>query len=183
MVSWVKTLSSNNPWITRKEKAGGGVFLDIGIVLLDLVLWLTGYPDITRVNAKMYNHRTKSVEDSCVVFLELKTGVSVVLEVSWSFPSEDYFYCNFFGSNGSAAINPLRILKELHGSVVNVTPTKSETPKNLYKKSYENELRHFVGAVRGLHPVVSTADEAVHRMKIVDAIYKSAKRGREIFPK
>lgn len=181
---WLKKLSSNNPWITRKEKAGGGVFLDIGIVLLDLVLWMTGFPDIGRVTAKMYKHRTKSVEDSCIVFLELKQSVSVALEVSWSLPSaEDFFYCNFFGSGGSAMINPLRILKELHGSVVNVTPTKTETPQNLFRKSYENELRHFVGAVRGLHPVISTADEAVHRMKIVDAIYKSAQKGKEIFPK
>jgi predicted dehydrogenase len=181
---WLKKLAKNNPWITRKEKAGGGVLLDIGIVLLDLVLWMTGFPDIVRVTAKMYKHRTKSVEDSCVVFLELKQSVSVALEVSWSFPSsEDFFYCNFFGSGGSAMINPLRILKEMHGSVVNVTPTKTETPQNLYRKSYENELRHFVGAVRGLHPVVSTADEAVHRMRIVDAIYKSAQKGKEIFPK
>lgn len=179
---WLKKLSSTNPWITRKDKAGGGVFLDIGIVMLDLVLWMTGFPEIARVSAKMYKHKTKSVEDSCIVFLELKSGVSVTLEVSWSFPSsEDYFYYHLFGSDGSAMINPLRILKELHGSVVNVTPTKSETPHNLYKKSYENELRHFVGATRALHPVISTADEAVQRMKIVEAIYKSAQKGKELF--
>ncbi len=55
-----------------------------------------------------------------------------------------------------------------------------ETPQNLYKRSYETELKHFVGAVRGLHPVISTADEAVKRMRIVDAIYKSAEKGKEV---
>jgi uncharacterized membrane protein len=34
--------------------------------------------------------------------------------------------------------------------------------------------------VRDLHPVISTADEAVQRMKIVDAVYRSAKRGKEV---
>lgn len=179
---WFKKQSSDNPWFTRKEKAGGGVFLDLGIVMLDLVLWMTGFPDIVRVGSKMYSHKTKDVEDSCIVFLELKHSVSVAMEVSWSFQaSEDFFYCNLYGSEGSAMINPLRILKELHGSIVNVTPAKMETPQHLYIKSYENELKHFVGAVRGFHPVISTGEEAVQRMKIVDAVYKSATKGKEIF--
>lgn len=178
---WLKKLASNNPWITRKDKAGGGVFLDLGIVMLDLVLWMTGYPEILRVDAKMYKHKTTSVEDSCLAFLEMKYGNAVMLEVSWSLQSaQDFFYYNLYGSEGSAMINPLRILKELHGNIVNVTPAKVETPQDLCKKSYENELKHFVGAARGLHPVVSTGDEAVHRMKIVEAIYNLAAKGKEI---
>lgn len=178
---WLKKLAANNVWLTRREKSGGGVFLDLGIVILDLVLWMTGYPEVVRVNAKMYRHRMKSVEDSSIVFLELKHGTSVVIEVSWSLPSaEDSFYCDLYATEGSAMINPLRILKELRGNVVNLTPAKLETPQNLYKKSYENELKHFIGAARGLHPVISTGDEAVHRMKVVEALYKSAARGKEI---
>jgi predicted dehydrogenase len=178
---WLKKLSVDNPWITRKEKSGGGVFLDLGIVMLDLILWMTGFPEIVRVSSRMYHHSTKSVEDTCVVFLQLKSGVTVTIEVSWSLQSaEDFFYCQLFGSGGSAMINPLRILKNLHGNIVNVTPAKLESRQNLHKKSYENELKHFVGAARGLHPVVSTGEEAVHRMKIVDAIYGSSKRGKEI---
>ncbi|MBI1807281.1 MAG: Gfo/Idh/MocA family oxidoreductase [Ignavibacteria bacterium] len=178
---WLKKLSNDNPWITHKDKSGGGVFLDLGIVMLDLILWMMAFPPVARVNSKMYMHKTKSVEDSCIVFLEMKYGTSMMLETSWSFQSaEDFFYCDFFGSDGSAMINPLRIHKQLHGNLVNVTPAKTETPFNLFKKSYENELRHFVGAVRELHPVISTGDEAVHRMKVVDAIYRSAAKGKEI---
>jgi predicted dehydrogenase len=178
---WLKKLSNNNPWITQKEKAGGGVFLDLGIVMLDLVLWMLGYPEVQRVSSKMYKHKTKSVEDSCIAFIEMKYGTSVMLEVSWSFMSaQDFLYCDFFGSEGSAMINPLRIHKELHGNLVNVTPVKIESPQNLYKKSYENELKHFVGAARGLHEIISTADEAVQRMRIVEAIYQSAEKGKEI---
>ena len=178
---WLKKLSTTNPWITQKDKAGGGVFLDLGIVMLDMVLWMLGFPAIERVSSKMYMHKTKSVEDSCMVFLEMKYGVSIMIEVSWSFQSEqDFFYCTFYGSEGSAMINPLRIHKQLHGNLVNVTPAKIETPSNLHKKSYENELKHFVGAARGLHQIISTADEAVQRMKIVVAIYQSAQKGKEV---
>lgn len=178
---WLKKLADSSPWMTRKEKSGGGVILDLGIVLLDLVLWMAGFPVIHRVNAHAYRHKTKAVEDTCIAFLESKNGVSVSLEMSWSFPARsDFFYCNLFGTEGSAEINPLRIMKELHGNIVNVTPVKIETPQNLSKKSYENELKHFIGAARDLHMVISTADEAVHRMRVVDAIYKSAQKGKEV---
>jgi predicted dehydrogenase len=50
----------------------------------------------------------------------------------------------------------------------------------MYKKSYENELKHFVGAARGLHQIVSSGDEAVQRMKVAEAIYQSAQKGREV---
>ena len=178
---WLKKLSNDNPWITQKDKSGGGVFLDLGIVMLDMVLWMMGYPAVQRVSSKMYKHKTKSVEDSCVAFIEMKNGSTVSLEASWSFLSEkDFMYCDFYGTEGSAMINPLRIHKELHGNLVNVTPVKIESPQNLYKKSYENELKHFVGAARGLHEVISTGDEAVLRMRIVEAIYQSAEKGKEI---
>ncbi|HYQ86742.1 MAG TPA: Gfo/Idh/MocA family oxidoreductase [Bacteroidota bacterium] len=178
---WLRKLSTTNPWITQKDKSGGGVFLDLGIVMLDLVLWMLGFPPVERVTAKMYMQKTKSVEDSCIAFIEMKYGASITLEVSWSFQAlEDYFYCDFFGSEGSAKINPLRIHKQLHGNLVNVTPAKIESPANLYKKSYENELKHFVGAARGLHQIISTGEEAVQRMKAVEAIYQSAQKGKEI---
>jgi predicted dehydrogenase len=178
---WLRKLSNDNPWITRKDKSGGGVFIDLGIAMLDLNLWMLDFPPVERVSATMHRHKTKSVEDSCLAFLHMKGGATMVLEVSWSLQSaQDFFYCDFYGSEGSAMINPLRIHKQLHDNLVNVTPAKLETPYNLHKKSYENELKHFIGAVRGLHTVISTGEEAVHRMKIVEAVYASAQKGKEI---
>ena len=117
---WLRKLSTANRWMTQKDKSGGGVFFDLGIVMLDLILWMLGFVPVERVNAKMYMHKTKSVEDSCIVFLEMKYGTAAVLEVSWSLQSaQDFFYCEFFGSEGSAMINPLRIHKQLQGILVN----------------------------------------------------------------
>jgi predicted dehydrogenase len=178
---WFKNVTSNNSWLTKKEIAGGGVILDLGIVMLDLSLWMLGFPAVERVSSKTYQHKTKNVEDSAVMFLEVKGGATLLVETSWSFQSGDeFFYCNFFGTEGSAMINPLRIHKQLHGNLVNVTPARVETSQNLHKKSYENELRHFIGAVRGSRQMVSTGEEALKRMKIVDAIYQSAKKGKEV---
>lgn len=178
---WLKRSAGESAWFKKKDKSGGGVFLDLGIVMLDLALWMMGYPDPLQVSATMYKHTSKDVEDTALAFLRMKNGSTLSIEVSWTFPaSEDFFYCDSYGTIGSAIINPFRILKTMHDNLVNVTPQKIETPQNMFRRSYENELKHFLGAMRNLHPIVSTGEEAVHRMKIVDAIYKSAARGKEI---
>ena len=180
-VGWLRKRNSDSSWVTQKEKSGGGVFIDLGIVMLDMALWMMGYPDVKRVDAAHYRNRTKQVEDTSLVSVKLKNGSMVNIEVSWSmFLDDDVYYCNVFGAEGSASLNPLRINKELHGNLVNLAPAKMEPPQHLFKRSYENELRHFLGAVRDLHPIISTAEEAVQRMKIVDAVYKSVRLEKEV---
>ncbi|MEX0603015.1 MAG: Gfo/Idh/MocA family oxidoreductase, partial [Bacteroidota bacterium] len=63
---WLKKLSVANPWLTRKEQSGGGVVLDLGIVMFDLAFWMMGYREVNEVIATNYSHNTKEVEDSSV---------------------------------------------------------------------------------------------------------------------
>jgi predicted dehydrogenase len=181
---WLRKQSVTSPWFLRKEHSGGGVFLDLGIAVMDLALWLTGFPEAKRVSASNYSLMKKGVEDTSTAFITMEDNVTVVVEASWSLQTEsDFFYCELFGTEGSARVNPLRINKSAkggHGNLVNVTPLKMDTPQNMYRRSYESELKHFLGAVRGLHPMISTADDALKRMKIIDGIYKSAERKKEI---
>jgi predicted dehydrogenase len=178
---WFKKLNTESPWLTTKTQSGGGVVMDLGIVMFDLALWMMGYPEVNELTATNYIHHTKDVEDSSIVYLKLKNSSILTVEVSWSFEStSDFFYCDCFGTEGSGSLNPFRIIKRMHGDLVNVAPASIETPQNLYRKSYENELKHWIGSLRGLHPVISSGEEAVHRMKIVDLVYKSAKRGKAV---
>lgn len=178
---WFKKLSSESAWLTKKTQSGGGVVLDLGIVMFDLAFWMMGYPEVKEVTATNYSHHTKDVEDSSIVFLKMRNGSTLTIEASWSFEStSDFFYCDCFGTEGSGSLNPFRIIKRMHDNLVNVAPVSMETPQSLYRKSYENELKHWIGSLRGLHHVISTGDEAVHRMKVVDLIYKSAKRSKAV---
>jgi predicted dehydrogenase len=43
-----------------------------------------------------------------------------------------------------------------------------------------NELKSFIGAVKGFNPVFSPGEESMQRMKIIEAIYKSASENVEI---
>ncbi|MFQ5824284.1 MAG: Gfo/Idh/MocA family oxidoreductase [bacterium] len=111
----------------------------------------------------------------------LDDEATLTVEVSWALLSEkDFFYTNLFGTKGGALLNPLRIHKEIHGNLVNVTPSKEESPSNLYKKSYENELQHFVNCLKNGDEIASSGEENLERMRIVDAVYESAKTGREV---
>jgi predicted dehydrogenase len=178
---WFKKLNAESAWLTKKTQSGGGVVLDLGIVMLDLAFWMMGFPEVREVSATNYSHHTKDVEDSSVVFLKMKNGSTLTIEASWSFEStSDFFYCDCFGTDGSGSLNPFRIIKRMHDNLVNVAPASIETPQSLYRKSYENELKHWIGALRGLNPIISNGEEAVQRMKIIDLIYKSAKRGKAV---
>ena len=178
---WFKKFNSESAWLTKKKQSGGGVVLDLGIVMFDLAFWMLGYPEVKEVMAANYSHHTKDVEDSSIIFLKMKNDSTLTIEASWSFEStSDFFYCDCFGTEGSGSLNPFRIIKRMHGNLVNVAPASIETSQSLYRKSYENELKHWVGSLRGLHTIISSGDEAVHRMKIMDAIYRSAKRDKAV---
>jgi predicted dehydrogenase len=178
---WLRRRTSDSKWILQKEKSGGGVFIDLGVVMLDMTLWMLGYPEVQRVNASTYRQKSRQVEDTAVVAVHLKSGARIQIEVSWSmFVEDDVYYCDIYGSEGSASLNPIRVNKELHGNMVNLAPSRVDAAQHMFKRSYENELKHFLGAVRGIHPLISPADEAVHRMRVVDAVYRSARLNRDV---
>ncbi len=178
---WLRRRTSDSKWILQKEKSGGGVFIDLGVVMLDMTLWMLGYPEVHRVNASTYRQKSRQVEDTAIVAVHLKSGARIQIEVSWSmFVEDDVYYCDIYGSEGSASLNPIRVNKELHGNMVNLAPSRVDAPQHMFKRSYENELKHFLGAVRGIHPLISPADEAVHRMRVVDAVYRSARLNRDV---
>jgi predicted dehydrogenase len=178
---FLKKRSTVEKWSLNKDESGGGVFIDLGIVMLDIALWIMKFPKIKSVTAVNYHHSFKDVEDSSFVMLRFANEATVTIESSWTLHREnDLFYCNVYGKEGSANINPLSIYKQMHGTLVNVTPLKMEKPTNIFKRSYEYELNHFITSVRNKTAIVSDGNEALERMKIVDAVYKSAKQGKEI---
>lgn len=179
---FVKLRSTVEKWALDKKLSGGGVIMDLGIVVLDISLWLLKFPKIKSVSSVNFYHNFKSVEDTSIAFIKFANGATLNLEASWTLHREyDVLYTNVFGSEGSSSINPLRIYKKMHGTLVNVTPLKLEKPANIFKRSYEYELQHFFNAIAAGTKVISSGEEAVHRQRIIDAIYKSAKTGKEIY--
>ncbi|NWF49242.1 MAG: Gfo/Idh/MocA family oxidoreductase [Ignavibacteriaceae bacterium] len=178
---WIRTQSSFGKWFTRKEESGGGVLFDLGISLIDMSLWLLDYPPVDSLSSQCYYHYTKNVEDTAFAFIKCKNSSLINIETSWSLPVEkDYFYLTIYGSNGNASINPLKIVKRIEDRFIDLTPNLSETSLSMHKKSYLNELKNFIGAVKDLNPLFCTGDEALSRMKILSSIYESANSNKEV---
>jgi predicted dehydrogenase len=178
---WIRKQSSGEKWFTKKEESGGGVIIDLGIHLLDLALWLLEYPEIASVSTQNFYHYTKNVEDTSISCIKCKNSAVINLEVSWSLPVEkDHFFLDVFGTKGSFSSNPFRLYKKVQNDYVNLTPTQVDNPTVLFKKSYLNELKSFVGAIKGLNPVFSPGEEALQRMRILEAMYESANKKHEI---
>lgn len=178
---WIRRQSSTQKWFTKKTESGGGVIIDLGILLLDLSLWLLNYPSVHSISTKNFNHNTKNVEDTSVSFIKFINSSIISMETSWSLVLErDEFYVNIYGTKGYATLNPFRVYKKLEDQTMDLTPSQPESPLALFRKSYFNELKSFIGAVRGLNPVFSSGEEALSRMHIIDAMYKSASLDKEV---
>ncbi len=178
--SWLSEQSSPEKWFTRKSESGGGVLFDLGVLLIDLALWLSGDKKVEKVYVQKFCNLNESVEDSSVGLVCLEGGSVISFEVSWLLPAQkDSIEITVYGRNGTININPLRAWKKLDSAWIDYSPSGGGS-KNLFKKSYENELKHFIGAVRGNNPVISSISEAVDNMKLLEAVYKSAESLTEI---
>jgi predicted dehydrogenase len=168
-------------WRHRRAEAGGGAFFEYGLPLLDLALWLADFPEPVRVSAQMERGRGASaVEDSMFVYLECAQGMSLAFDVTWSYVGdEDRWWFEVLASRGNARLAPLRVVKEINGKPMDVSPGGAAARESAFIQSYRAELAHFVAVLRE-EAVYEVPTEQVMVHRVAEAIYKSADEGKEI---
>ena len=177
----LKRAPSGGEWRYRRPEAGGGAFMELGYPLLDLALWFADFPAPVRVAAQMERGRgATAVEDSMLVHLECAAGISFSFDVNWNyFGEEDRYWFEIHASRGSGRLAPLRVIKELNGRPIDVSPSGATARESAFLQSYRAQLAHFVAVVRGDVPYEAPEDQlVVHR--VLEAIYESAEKGKEI---
>ncbi len=76
--------SRTSPWYTRRAQSGGGALMDLGIHLVDLLLWLSG-KSVKRLCASAATiEKRVPVEDTASLLMEFTDGTLGSCEVSWT---------------------------------------------------------------------------------------------------
>lgn len=168
-------------WRLRRDLAGGGAMLDLGLSILDLGFWLAGNPTPVRVSATLDRAgREKATEYAGSAFVVCENGACIFVDVTWRHLGEgERFGVGLRGSKGTASINPLKVWKEMHGTPVDMAPTGSGARENVFTASYRAEWAHFLAAIRG-EAKAPPLDEHLALHRVLDAIYRSADDGREV---
>ncbi len=167
-------------WRLRREQAGGGAVLDLGLPLIDLGLWLAGWPAPKRISAHVMRPGMNAVEDMGSALVVCENGVSITMDVSWRHLGEgERFWFDIVGAKGSAMIQPLRIFKEQHGAAVDVTPTGATGRETQFTQSYRAEWMYFLAVIKGDVNAPPPRDQLALQ-RVLDAIYRSADEGRDV---
>jgi predicted dehydrogenase len=98
------------PWFFDRAQSGGGCVIDLGVHLVDLAMWVLGFPEVTSVDSRLYAGGKPlpadpvPVEDYAVATLTLATGTVVRLACSWNLHAgqEAVIAAQFYGANGGA---------------------------------------------------------------------------------
>ena len=124
--------------------------------------------------------KERTVEESGSAFVVCEDGMSVFLDVTWRHIGEgERFGVGLRGTKGTAAVNPLKVWKELHGTPTDVAPTASGGRENPFVASIRAEWAYFRAAIAG-EAKPPALQEHVTLHKVLDAIYRSAQDGRDV---
>lgn len=98
----------DKPWFYDRARSGGGCVMDLGVHLVDLALWVLGFPPVTRVESHLFAGGApligEAVEDVAVATLTLAGGTVVRLACSWRLHAgaDAVIEASFYGSEGGA---------------------------------------------------------------------------------
>lgn len=189
-------------WFTRKELAGGGALMDIGVHMLDMVLFAIGFPKISAVRGETQMVHgpqgrglggwgmdrvpggTFDVDDLAAMHLRLAEGGLVTIEVTWAFYGRNEERIQIAGDQGGADFfpalygeqSPLRFYRDEGDHPVEIIPSLPRGDE----RAWTHGLTRFVGAVRGEAEPMATGEDGLAILRLLDAVNRSAAAGREI---
>ena len=167
----------NRNWFNEKDN-GGGVLRDLGTHMIDLALYLSGFPEMEGAYGSLYRKffpegydgsYPVDAEDLANAHIKFKNGMSVQLEVSFgSHVENEIVLTEIYGTNGGAS----RRNGEVKFFSSSGDGSFAEIVKNCKIKTKSSQ-EHFVDAILGDHEVPVTAAQGAEVVRILDAIYES----------
>ena len=183
----MRRLSPSQPtWRQSKEEAGGGALVDLGVTVIDLCLWIVGYPKVVRVSC-VASPDGSELERAASLMFVAEDGTAFTIEVDNAYPGQlDRWFTGVIASEGTGTYPPLAVAKEFGGRPVDVTPRlpKPRGGEDAYTNAYRRQLDEFVKVVGDWGDEAEREyvppTEQVALMRLVEAAYASVAVGREV---
>ena len=176
-------ITFNQPdWRTKREISGGGVLLDQGIHMVDLMRLFAG--EFTQVHSFIKNsHWNYNVEDNAYALMQTERGVVAMMNSSatqW----RHRFHLDINFEKGSLILGGILSGSKSYGAetltVVSANPEndlgdpKEVTTRYNTDPSWYSEIKEFADCIINNKKIANgTSDDALQTMKLVYKIYYS----------
>jgi len=164
-------------WRLKKDLAGGGSLMDIGIYSLQAARYLSG-EEPNEVNAVMYNTpgdpRFKEVEETINFQLRFPSGVLANCTSSYGYAGQNHY--RVVGTEGWLELDPATSYRGLRMRVYrgNVTEER-ELP---VRDHFALEMDHMSECVTENKEPLTPGEEGLRDLKVMMAIYEAANTGK-----
>ena len=180
----------------RKDLQGGGPLIDIGVHVLEATHYAMGTPKPVAASGGTFtylgnqkssvvsqwpnwDYKNYTVEDLAVGQIRFENGAVLHLEASFSAHIEkDVWTFQIMGEKGGATWDPPSIYRDDFGHMVNVSP--GWLPRDAAADCFAIKMRNFVDHVLHGKPTGAPAEHGLMVQKMLDGIYASAEKGKEI---
>ena len=195
---------NGNPggWFCDKSRSGGGPIIDIGVHPLDLTRYLMGNPKPVSVYAVtsdlLHDDRAAlktsvgwhpegadpkkdkcDVESNAVGIIRYDNGASTLLETAYALNGEPRNERSLYGTKGGICLDGMKIYSEMNGFMTDVKLVDLNTYTE-NKDMFDAEMDHFVDCCMNGAKCMSPGEDGVVIMKILEALYESAKTGKSV---
>ena len=187
-------------WFGDKAFSGGGPLIDLGVHIIDLARYLAGLPQPVSAYGQTFNnlgmHRAAgveptweievngghpfNVEDCTTAMIKFDNGFTLLAETSFNLNTKENesYNIEIFGTKSGVSFSPrFEEFTVRDGHFVNLEP---EYKQNSFGDMFNIEMHKFIDASLGLIPCAAPAEDGYALMKIIDAIYESARIGRSV---
>ena len=174
---------NQSDWRTRRDESGGGILLDQGIHMLDLMRYLSG-EDFSEIFSFIDNAFWNfDVEDNAYVLMRSSKGVVAQLHSSatqW----RHLFNLEITMEKGSLILGGLLTGSKSYGdetlTIIRADPENDKgAPRESISKynedvSWDNEIKYFARSLVKKYPITrGSIDDAIETMKLIERIYKA----------
>jgi predicted dehydrogenase len=179
-------------WRANKELSGGGIMIDQGIHMLDLMLYFGGpFDEVQAMVSSLYWHQPGIEDNVFANFRNSKTGLVASLHSTMT-QWRHLFSLEVFLECGYMVLNGLKTSSNSYGQEqLSVAMNRSKAPAASWEDeerltyetdtSWETEMRIFFDAIEKGTPIESgNSAQALEVMRLIDRIYSNERHESEV---